>query len=158
MTVFFALHKTQRFTNHVSHPILLVVQLLHGPPTAGLEQPRNQSVRHSVSVALPVFAIFAAAAMLVAHTPVHQQNGHVNYVKVREQVAETTGRAVGQRAHQVACVVEVPRHPPEAGGHELAAVQATVSRAVQTLDVFGLLAPNGAGALGAPEQVLLVVG
>lgn len=96
--------------------------------------------------------------MLVAHTPVHQQDGHVNDVEVRVQVAKTAGGAVGQRAHQVARVVEVPRHPPEAGGHELAVVQATVSRAVRTLDVFGLLAPNGAGALGAPEQVLLVVG
>lgn len=138
---------------------MLLVLLHHfSPPFAALKQPRNQSVRHSVGVAPPVCSVLAAAAVLITHTPVHQQDGHVNYVEVWEQVAKTTSSAVGQRAHQVACVVEVTCYAPEAGGHELAAVQAAVSRAVRTLDVLGLLAPNGAGALGAPEQVLLVVG
>lgn len=122
LIIFFALQKTQGFTNHFSH-----VMLLHyGPPSAALKQPRNQPVRHSVSVASPVFAVLAAAAVLVAHAAVHQQDGHVNYVEVREQVAETTGGAVGQGAHQVTCVVEVARYAPEAGGHKLAAVQAAV--------------------------------
>lgn len=107
--------------------MLLVVLLHYDPVSAMLKQPRNQSVRHSVGVAPPVFAVLAAAAVLIAHTPVHQQNGHVNYVEVWEQVAKTAGGAVGQRAHQVTRVVEVARYAPEAGGHELAAVQAAVS-------------------------------
>lgn len=96
--------------------------------------------------------------MLVAHAAVHQQDGHVNDVEVREDVAEAAGGTVGQRAHEVARVVEVAGHSPEAGGHELAAVDAAVGRAVGALDVRRLPAPDGARALCAPEQVLLVVG
>lgn len=96
--------------------------------------------------------------MLVAHTAVDQQDGHVNDVEVWEYVAEAAGGAVSQRPHQVTSVVEVPRHSPETWGQELAVVDATVSGAVRALDVRWLPAPDGAGALGAPEQVLLVVG
>lgn len=96
--------------------------------------------------------------MLIAHTAVDQQDGHVNDIEVRENVSKAAGGAVGQRTHQVSGVVEVPGHSPEARGHELAAVGATVTGAVCALDVRRLLAPDRAGALGASEQVLLVVG
>lgn len=96
--------------------------------------------------------------MLVAYAAVHQQDGHVDDVEVGQDVAEAAGGAVRQRAHQVPGVVEVASHAPEARGHELAAVGAAVGRAVRALDVGGLAAPDGAGALGAAEQVLLVVG
>lgn len=78
-----------------------------------LKEPGDQPVRHGVGVALPVFAVFAAAAVLVADAAVNQQNGHVDDVEVREEVSEAAGGAVGQRSHQVAGVVEVARHSPE---------------------------------------------
>lgn len=117
----------------------------------------DESVRHSVRVLLPVFAVFAAAAVLVPHTAVHQQDGHVNDIKVREQVTESAGRAVGQRSHQVPSVVKMPGHAPEASGEQFAFVDASVGRAVGALDVGRLAAPDGAGSLCASEQVLLVV-
>lgn len=123
-----------------------------------LEDPRQQSIGNCIRVALPVFAVLAAAAMLVSHTAVHQQDGHVDDVEVGMNVAEAAGCTVGQRTHQVARVVEVACHAPEAGGHELAVVKAAVTRAVGTLNEGGLLAPDGALPLGTAEQVLLVVG
>lgn len=127
-------------------------------PWGSLKDPRNQPVRHLVGVAFPVLAVLAAAAVLVAHAAVHQQDGHVNDVEVREKMAEAAGGAVGQRSHQVAGVVEVARHSPETRREELAAVEPTVAGAVGALDVGRLAAPDGAGAVGAPEQILLVVG
>lgn len=87
-----------------------------------------------------------------------QQDGHVNDVEIWKYVAKATRGTVGQRAHQVAGVVEVPGHAPEAGGQELAVVHAAVSGAIRALDVCWLAAPDGAGALRAAEQILLVVG
>lgn len=125
---------------------------------SSLKDPGNQPVRHGVGVALPVFAVFAAAAVLVAYAAVDQQDGHVDDVEVREEVSEATGGAVGQRSHQVARVVEVARHSPETWGQQLTAVDLAVTGAVRALDKGGLAAPDGAGAVAAPEQVLLVVG
>lgn len=71
-------------------------------------------MRHGVGVPLPVLAVFAAAAVLVAYAAVNQQDGHVNDVEEREKMSEATGGAVGQRPHQIASVVEVARHSPEA--------------------------------------------
>ena len=127
-------------------------------PSPSLKHTRNQPIRHSICVALPVLAVLAAAAVLVAHTAVHQQDGHVNDVEVGQNVAEATGSTVGQRAHQVTCVVEVPGHAPEAGGQELAVVKATVCGVVRALDESWLAPPDGAGSLCAAEPVLLVVG
>lgn len=134
------------------------------PPTSSsstllpLKHPRNKPVWHSVRVAFPVLPVLAAAAVLIPHTAVDQQYGHVHDVEVREEVSEATGGTVRQGAHQVASVVEVPGNAPETRGHKLAVVEATVSRAVRTLDVRWFTAPDGAGALGASEQILLVVG
>lgn len=96
--------------------------------------------------------------MFISHTPVDQQDGHVDNVEVRENVAETTGGTVGQGAHQVAGVVEVARHSPETWGQELAAVGAAVGGQVRALDVGGLATPDGADAVRAAEQVFLMVG
>lgn len=127
-------------------------------PSSSLKHSRNQSVRHSVCVSLPVLAVFAAAAVLVTHTAVDQEDGHVNNIEVGQNVTKATGSTVRQRAHQVTGVVEVAGHTPEARGEELAAVEATVCGTVRALNVLGLTAPDGAGALCATEQVLLVVG
>lgn len=83
------------------------------PALSPLKEPRNQPVRHLVGVPLPVLAVLAAAAVLVTDAAVNQQDGHVNDVKVRENMTEATGGAVGQRSHQIASVVEVARHSPE---------------------------------------------
>lgn len=123
-----------------------------------LKHSRYQPVRHSIGVAFPVLAILAAAPVLITNTSVDQQDGHVNNVEVWQYVAKATGSTVGQRTHQVTGVVEVTRHAPEARGQELAAVDASISWAVWALNVCRLAPPYGAGAVCAPEQVLLVVG
>lgn len=73
-------------------------------------------------------------------------------------MVEPAGQAVGQRSHQVPGVVHVPGQPPEAGDHELAVVLLAVGGRVRTFDEFRLLAPDDAVAVGAPEQVFLMVG
>lgn len=88
----------------------------------------------------------------------HQQDGHVHYVEVRQQVLPATGQAVGQRPHQVARVVHVSGHSPETGGEQLALVDAAVRRAIGALDITRLAAPDPTVALCAAEQVLLMVG
>lgn len=96
--------------------------------------------------------------MLVADAAMDEQDGHVDDIEIRQQVVKPTGQAVGQRSHQVSGVVHVTGQPPEAGDHELAVVLLTVSRRVRTFDEFRLLAPDDAVAVGAPEQVFLMVG
>ena len=47
-----------------------------------LEYSRYEPVGHGICVTLPVIAIFAAAAVLISHTAVDQQDGHVYEVEV----------------------------------------------------------------------------
>lgn len=127
-------------------------------PLSSLEEPRDEAVGHSVGVALPVLSIFAAAAVLVTNAAMNQQDGHVNDVEVRKEVSKAAGSAVGQRPHQIAGVVEVARHSPKARREQLAVVDPAITGAVAALDVGWLAPPDGAGAIGAPEQVFLVIG
>lgn len=59
-----------------------------------LKQSRDEPVGHCISVAFPVLPILAAAAMFITHTAVDQQDGHVNNVEVRKNVAKTTRSTV----------------------------------------------------------------
>lgn len=88
----------------------------------------------------------------------HQQDAHVDDVKIGQQVLATTGHAIRQRAHQVARVVHVARHSPKPRGHQFALVKAAIGRSVGTLDEGGLLTPDFAVTLRATEKVFLVVG
>lgn len=122
-----------------------------------LKDARQQTVWHGGGVAVPVLAVFVTAAVLVAYAAMHQQDGHVDDVKVRQQVHAATGHAVRQRAHQVARVVHVAGHPPEGRCHQFAFVKAAVGRSVGTLDESGLFTPDFAVAFCATEKVFLMV-
>lgn len=107
---------------------------------------------------LPVLPIFAATTVLVPNAAVGEQNGHVNDVEVRQDVLKATSQAIGQRAHQVSCVVEMTCPAPKPGGHQLAVVLGPIHGHVGALDVLRLLPPDPAVAIGTTEEVLLVVG
>ena len=87
-----------------------------------------------------------------------QQDGHVDDVEVGQEVAAAAGQAVRQAAHQVAGVVEVAGHAPEAGHQQLAVVLLLIGRREGTLDDLGLPAPDQAAPVRAAEEVLLMVG
>lgn len=87
----------------------------------------------------------------------HQQNSHVDHIEVGQDVTEATGGTIGQRPHEVSGVVEVTGHAPEAGCHEFAAVNSSITGVVRALNVRGFISPDGAGTLSAAEQVLLMV-
>lgn len=95
--------------------------------------------------------------MLIPKAAVGEQNGHINDVEVRQDVLKATSQAIGQRACQVSCVVEMTCPAPKSGGHQLAVVLGAIHGCVGALDVLWLLPPDPAVAIGATEEVLLVV-
>ncbi len=123
-----------------------------------LEDVGQQTAGHGCGVALPVLAVLVATAVLITNAAVHQQDGHVDDVKIRQQVLATAGQAVRQWAHQVPRVVHVTGHPPKPRGHQFALVNPTIGRLVWTLDEGGLLTPDFTVTLCATEKVFLVVG
>lgn len=127
-------------------------------PALALKYSGQEPVGHRSSVALPVLPILAAAAVLVPNAAVGEQNGHVNDVEVRQDVLKATSQAIGQRAHQVSRVVEMTCPAPKSGGQQLAVVLGPIHGRVGALDVLRPLPPDPAVAVGATEEVLLVVG
>lgn len=61
-----------------------------------LEDVGQQTAGHGCGVALPVLAVLVATAVLITNAAVHQQDGHVDDVKIRQQVLTTAGQAVRQ--------------------------------------------------------------
>lgn len=61
-----------------------------------LEDVGQQTVGHGCGVALPVLAVLVATAVLITNAAVHQQDGHVDDVKIGQQVLATAGQAVRQ--------------------------------------------------------------
>lgn len=127
-------------------------------PVLALKHPRQEAVGHCSRVALPVLPVLAAAAVLVPKAAVGEQDAHVDDVEVRQDVLKATGQAVGQRAHQVSGVVEVACPAPESRGEQLAVVPGAIHGRVGALDVLRPPPPDPAVAVGAAEQILLVVG
>lgn len=60
-----------------------------------------------LAILIPVLAVLAAAAGIIATDAVQQQHGHVDDVKVGQETVETAGQTHGSRNEEVAGVVEV---------------------------------------------------
>lgn len=73
-----------------------------------------ETVPHSVGVLLPELSVLGRAAMLVSVDPVHQQDRHVDDVKVGQDVGEAAAEAVRQRSHKIPSVVHMSCHSPPA--------------------------------------------
>lgn len=117
----------------------------------------DELVGDNLLVLLPVLAILALAAGVVTLDAVQQENGHVNDVKVREQVLGAAGHAESQRDQKIAHIVEVARETPVTGAEQQRLVGLAVRGHERGADHLGGLAPDHALAVGRADNVLLVV-
>ena len=74
--------------------------------------PRNDLPWHPPAVLLPGRAVLPVAAPVIPSGSIHQQHGQIDYVKIRQEVAESGRQAPGQRQRDLRHIVEVPGHAP----------------------------------------------
>lgn len=82
---------------------------------------RQHAIRHTQAVLIPHALILGSAALIIALLAMYGEKQEVDEVKVWETTRSKAARqAITQREQQIARIVHVPRHAPEATGEEAA--------------------------------------
>lgn len=94
---------------------------------------------------------------MVTLNAVEQKDGHIDDVKIGQQVLGTAGHAHGQGYQQVTDIVEVARETPVTGAQQQGLMGLSIRCNEGGADDFGGLAPDHTLAVGGANNVLLVV-